>query len=95
MIDYLRAAITRTTLNALPALTLASAPVPPLADLNLLAHRRLILKLDFPLLNTSQVNVEQNQITTQLRILIQDNGAEQRCAEQLRQDTKREILPTS
>ena len=72
LIDYFRAAITRTLQNAVPALAV-TAPVPPLADPDLMSHRRRILEQDFPLLGTSQSSIQQNQIATQIGILIQDN----------------------
>ena len=91
LIDFFRAAITRTTANVLPALGVAS-PNPPLADTDLLSHRRRILEQDFPLLNSSQTSIQQNQIATQLGILIQDNRAESQRAEQLRLDAKKKPL---
>ena len=83
LIDYFRAAITRTTINVVPALAV-NAPAPPLADPDLLSHRRRILEQDFPLLGTSQSSIQQNQIATQIGILIQDNRAESKRAEDIR-----------
>ena len=85
VVDYLRAAITLTTVNALPALALAVDPVAPLADQDLMIHRRHILENDFPLLNTTQHSIQQNQIATQLGVLIQDNRQQQLLEEQRRQ----------
>ena len=83
LIDYFRAAITRTTANVVPVLAV-NAPVPPLADLELTSHRRRILEQDFPLLGTSQSSIQQNQIATQIGILIQDNRAESKRAKDIR-----------
>jgi hypothetical protein len=85
VVDYLRAAITLTTVNALPALALAVDPVAPLADQDLMIHRRRILEKDFPLLNTTQHSIQQNQIATQIGVLIQDNRRQQLLEEQRRQ----------
>ena len=57
LIDYFRAALTRTTINVLPVLSVAN-PVPPLADPDLLAHRRRILEQDFPLLGSAQSSIQ-------------------------------------
>ena len=91
LLDYFRAAFTRSTANALPLLIVPS-PNPPLADPDLLAHRRRILEQDFPLLGSSQTSIQQNQIATQIGILIQDNRAESKRVEQLRLDSKTKPL---
>ena len=87
LIDYFRAAITRSVANQMPVLAIAP-PNPPLADDNLLKHRRRILENDFPLLNVAQTNIQQSQIATQLGILIQDNRNSALVAEQRRLDAK-------
>ena len=88
LIDYFRAAITRTLQNAVPTLAVM-APVPPLADdPDLMSHRRRILEQDFPLLGTPQSSIQQNQIATQIGILIQDNRVESKRAEEIRLATK-------
>ena len=48
LIDYLRASITLTTLNAPPALALGVNPIAPVSDMDLMTHRRCILEKDFP-----------------------------------------------
>ena len=93
LIDYFRAAITRSVINTIPALSVA-VPVPPLADPDLVAHCRRILEQDFPLLGTSQTSAQQNQIATQLGILIQDNRAESRKAKQVRLAAKTKPFTT-
>jgi len=85
VVDYLRAAITLTTANALPVLALTLHPVAPLADQDpMMIHRHRILEKDFPLLNTTQHSIQQNQIATQLEVLIQDNHQQQLLEEQRR-----------
>ena len=64
VVDYLRAAITLTTVNALPALALAVDPIEPLADQDLMIHCRRISEKDFTLLSTIQNIIQQNQIVT-------------------------------
>lgn len=91
LIDYFRAAITRTTANVLPSLAVAS-PNPPLADADLMSHRRRILEQDFPLLGSARATIQQNQIAAQLGILIQDNRNESTRAEQLRLAAKHKPL---
>ena len=83
LIDYFQAAITRTLQNAVPALAV-TAPVPPLADPDLMSHRHRILEQDFSLLGTSQSSIQQNQIATQIGILIQDNRAKSKRAKEIR-----------
>ena len=77
LVDYPRAAITMSTANALPALALAANPTAPLADHELMNHRRRIVELDFPFLSTTQQSLQQSQITMQLGILIQDSRQQQ------------------
>jgi hypothetical protein len=87
LIDYFRAAITRSVVNQLPTLAVAT-PNPPLADEDLLNHRRRILENDFPMLNSVQSTIQQSQIATQLGILIQDNRNSTLLADQRRVDAK-------
>lgn len=84
LVDFMRAAITLTNLNALPALALTANPVAPVADMELMTHRRRILERDFPMLNISQSNIQTSQIAAQLGILIQDNRHNQSVTEQRR-----------
>jgi hypothetical protein len=91
LIDYLRAAITRSVVDQIPALAVAP-PNPPLSDEDLLKHRRRILENDFPLLNSAQGTIQQNQIATQLGILIQDNRANARLVEERRIESKQKPL---
>ena len=81
LVNYLRAALTLTNQNALPALALTANPDAPVADMDLMTHRRRILERDFPMLNVSQSNIQNSQIATQLGILIQDNRQNQAATE--------------
>ena len=87
LIDYFRAAITRSVVNQLPTLAVAP-PNPPLADEDLLNHRRRILENNFPMLSSVQSTIQQSQIATQLGILIQDNRNSTLLAEQRRVEAK-------
>ena len=92
LVDYLRASITLTTLNAPPALSLGVNPIAPVSDMELMTHRRRILEKDFPMLNVSQSNIQSSQIATQLGVLIQDNRQSQLIAEQRRLASKMKPL---
>jgi hypothetical protein len=73
LIKYLQAAVTRAAAGAAPALSLADAPVAPLADALLLDHRQRILDEDFPQLNQQLAGLQQNQIAASLGELVRDN----------------------
>ena len=84
LVDYLRASLTLTTVNVLPALALTANPDAPVSDFELMTHRRRILERDFPMLNVSQSSMQQSQIASQLGVLIQDNRQNALIAEQRR-----------
>ena len=84
LVDFMRAALTLTNPNALPALALIANPHAPVADADLMTHRRRILERDFPMLNISQSNIQNSQIAAQLGVLIQDNRHSQLIADQRR-----------
>jgi hypothetical protein len=73
LIKFFQAAITRAAVGDTPALSLAAAPVAPLADTLLLDHRQRILDEDFPQLNHQLVGLQQNQIAASLGELVRDN----------------------
>eukprot|EP00979_Chaetoceros_neogracilis_P014842 scaffold4934_cov145-Chaetoceros_neogracile.AAC.1 len=88
LVDFLRAAITLSQANPLLPLLSTPAPAPPLADEQLMLHRRRIVEHDFPLLNSNHSAVQQNQIAQQLGILITDNRQNQELADVRRAESK-------
>ena len=87
LFDFLRAAITRSQPNQLPLVS-TPLPAPPLADEQLMDRRHRIVEHDFPLLNSNHSAVQQNQITQQLGILINDNRQGQEVAGERRTEAK-------
>ncbi len=89
IINFLRAALTRSQNNQPVELRLAAAPTAPVADEILLTHRRRIVESDFPQLNQALPQLQQHQIATQLGLLIQDRQAERAEARAAKQRDER------
>jgi hypothetical protein len=81
LIDFFRAALVRSQANQPPVLEVA-LPTAPLADATLLNHRRRhVLERDFPALNRALPTLQQNQIATQLGVLVQENRTAREAAQ--------------
>ncbi len=91
LVDYLRAALTISQQNQAPLLTLQDAPTAPVADADLLDHRRRILESDFPNLNQHLAGLQQTEIAQSINTYIND---ERDRAEQQRLDKERDRLRT-
>ena len=76
LINFLRASMVRSQVNQPVELRLATAPTAPVADGDLLTHRRRIVESNFPQLNNALPQLQQHQVATQLGLLIQDRRAE-------------------
>ena len=90
LLNYLRAALTRSLDNQPPFLALTAAPTVPAADVLLLEHRRAIIERDFPGLNAALPQLQVNHIAQQLGHLVADNrnARDQARAEKLAERNK-------
>jgi hypothetical protein len=71
LIQYIKATITRSTMNVVPVVAVAD-PIVPLADDLLLTRRRKIIETNFPALNQNLARLQQNQIAGQLGLLVNE-----------------------